>query len=185
MSRDIRCPIVTAILLVTVASGCSANHRSAETSSTSATTVTTTPQSGRVPLYEQRESANPEGLNGTPINATLVGANYPTSTGMWIGCEGVAATTTYRLDRKFTQLTATVGLQPHAPDGLAAEVTISGDGQVLSQFIVRKTATTAIDLKVDRTDSLVVAALLQEGRCAPSDAPYGALGDAFLTTTLD
>ena len=184
MSRDIRSWIVTAIVLVTVASACSANRHSAETSSTSATTVTT-PQSGRVPLYEQRESANPEGLNGTPINATLVDAHYPTSTGMWIGCEGVAAATTYRLDRKFTRLTATVGLQPHAPGGLAAEVTISGDGQVLSQFIVRKTATTAIDLKVDRTDSLVVAALLQEGRCAPSDAPYGALGDAFLMTTLD
>lgn len=157
-------------------------HRNSDTSRTSVTTVK--PQSIEVRLYEQRESAIAEGPNGTPTDATLVGESYPSSTGLWIGCAGTAATTTYRLDRKFTRLTATVGLQEQAPDGLAARVTISSDGQVLSEFTVRKTATTPVDLRVNKTDSLVVAAILEEGTCGRGDTPYGALGDAVLTTNL-
>lgn len=175
--------MVTAVLLVGLASACSPHRESADTSPTSATTVQ--PQSIEVPLYEQFESANAEGANGTPIDARLVGKSYPLSTGMWVGCRGTAATATYRLDRTFTRLTATVGLQEQAPDGLAVRVTISGDGQVLSEFTVRETATMSVDLKVDSTDSLVVAAILEQGICGQADVPYGALGDAVLTTNRD
>lgn len=104
---------------------------------------------------------------------------------MWIGCEGRAASATYRLGRKFTRLISAAGLQPHTPDGVTARVTISGDGHVLSEFTARKTTTTPVDLPVDGTDALVVAAILQEGTCATAETPYGALGDAMLTTVRD
>jgi hypothetical protein len=184
MRRDIGRWIVTVGFLVAIVGACDAN-KSANASHTSATTGTVQPRPSGVPLYEQFESASSPGPTGEPVNATLVGARYPSSTGMWIGCEGVAAEATFRLDRRFTQLTAVVGLQPHTPDGVAARITISADGHLLSEFTVRKTATNPIDLVVDRTDSLVVAAILEEGTCEPSDSPYGALGNAVLTSLRD
>ncbi len=114
------------------------------------------------------------------MNATLAGQSYPNSTGMWIGCEGVAATTTYRLDGKFTALNAVVGLQPHTPDGLAAHVTISADGQTLQQFTVDKSANVTIDLNLSGMNSLAIAAIRTTGVCAPASIPYGALGNAVL-----
>ena len=135
----------------------------------------------KVGLYQQFQSGSGVGPNGQAINATLAGESYPTSTGMWVGCEGRPATTTYRLDHKFAELNAVVGLQPHTPDGLTAHVTISGDGQVLKEFTVGKTANIPIDLTLNGMDSLVVAAILQTGICTPASIPYGALGDAVLT----
>jgi hypothetical protein len=135
----------------------------------------------KVLLYQQFESASAVGANGQAINATLAGENYPTSTGMWIGCNGQPATTTYRLDNRFAGLNAVVGLQPHTPDGLTVFVTISGDGRVLKEFTVGKTANIPIDLTVRGVNSLVVAAILQAGTCGVSTIPYGALGDASLT----
>jgi serine/threonine kinase PknH len=148
-------------------------------------TTTSQPTSAAQPikvgLYQQFQSASAVGPNGQSINATLAGESYPTSTGMWVGCEGSPATTTYRLDHKFAELNAVVGMQPHTPDGLTAHVTISGDGQVLKEFTVGKTANIPIDLTLNGMDSLVVAAILQTGICTPASIPYGALGDAVLT----
>ena len=172
---------VTTVLSVAAASACS--RESVDPSQTSETAVK--PQSVAVPLYEQWESADAEGPNGASVDATLAGRSYPASTGMWVGCRGVAATATFRLGRNFTRLTATAGLQDQAPDALAVRVTISGDGQVLDEFTVSKTGTTPVDLSVDGTDVLVVAAILEKGTCAPGRDPYGALGDAVLTTNLD
>lgn len=136
--------------------------------------------SAKVQLYQQFESASAVGANGQPINATLAGESYPTSTGMWVGCNGRPATTTYRLNHQFTELNAVVGLQPHTPDGLTVFVTISGDGQVLKEFTIGKTANIPVDLTLRGMDSLVVAAILESGTCGASTIPYGALGDASL-----
>lgn len=64
-------------------------------------------------------------------------------------------------------------------------VTISGDGQVLDEFTVSKTQTSLVDVSVGGLDLLVVAAILDKGACTPGRDPYGALGDAVLTTNLD
>jgi serine/threonine protein kinase len=139
----------------------------------------------KVGLYQQFQSASAVGPNGQPINATLAGQSYPSSTGMWVGCEGRPATVTYRLDHKFTELKAVVGLQPHTPDGLTAQVTISGDGQVLQQFTVGKSPIVPVDLNLNGMNSLVVAALRVTGVCTPASLPYGALGGAVLTQAGD
>jgi serine/threonine protein kinase len=158
---------------------------SASTSRQNASPVNPQPPSAAQPtkvgLYQQFQSASGVGPNGRPINATLAGQNFPTSTGMWVGCEGVPATTTYRLDGKFSELNAVVGLQPHTPNGLTANVTISGDGKVLQQFTVGKSATVPVDLNLTGMNSLVISAILASGVCTPASIPYGALGNAVLT----
>ncbi len=142
---------------------------------------TSAAQAVKVGLYQQFQGANAVGPNGQPINATLAGQSYPTSTGMWVGCEGKPATTTYQLDRKFTELNAVVGMQPHTPDGLTAHVTISGDGQVLQEFTVGKSANITVDLNLNGMSSLVIAAIRTSGVCTPASIPYGAFGNAVLT----
>ena len=170
------------VAAVLFAAGAACGPDSADTLPTSEPPVK--PQSLEVPLYEQLESAEAEGPTGEPFDATLVGESYPYSTGLWVGCRGTAATARFRLHRNFTRLTATAGLLEQAPDGLAVRVTISGDDRVLSEFTVRKTATTPVDLSVDRTEVLVIAAVAEEA-CGPGTDPFGALGDAVLTTNLD
>jgi hypothetical protein len=171
--------VVTAVLVIAVASACGANEHRANTSATPATTTAT--HSTKVPLYQQFERASAAGTNGQRIDATLGGKHYPTSTGMWVGCEGTAAMATYRLDRNFSRLTAVVGLQAHTPDGLTARVTITGDNRRLSEFVASKTATVPIDVMLIGMASVVVSAVVEEGSCGGSDTPYGALGDAVLT----
>jgi NPCBM/NEW2 domain len=170
--------VVAAILVIAAASGCGANAHRAGTSATPSTTAAT--HSTNVPLYQQFERASAAGINGQRLDATLAGRRYPSSTGMWIGCDGTAATATYRLDHNFSRLTATAGLQAHTPDGLTARVTITGDGRQLSEFIANKTATVPVDVPLVGIASLTVSAIVDQGTCAGSDTPYGALGDAVL-----
>lgn len=100
---------------------------------------------------------------------------------MWVGCEGTAVTSIYRLGHNFSRLRATAGLQPHTPDALTVDVTISGDGRSLQQFVLAKQNPVPIDLDVNGIDSLVVAATAVEGSlCSAASTPYGALGGAVL-----
>jgi NPCBM/NEW2 domain len=170
--------VVTAVLVIAVASACGGNEHRAGTSATTSTTAAT--HSTNVPLYQQFERASSAGANGQAIDATLAGKRYPSSTGMWVGCEGAPATATYRLDHNFSRLTAAVGLQAHTPDGLTARVTITGDNRLLTEIVASKTATVPVDVTLVGTDSLVVSAMVDQGTCAGSDTPYGALGDALL-----
>jgi hypothetical protein len=138
-------------------------------------------QSSGVPLFTQREAASAAGSNGESIDATLAGRIYRSSTGMWVGCEGTAATTTYRLSGHFSRLRAAVGLQDHTPNGLTARIAISGDGRTLIEFAAHETETVPVDLAVNGIDTLVVAAIAQGPvPCSVSSTPYGALGDAVL-----
>jgi hypothetical protein len=170
--------VVAAVLVIAVASACGANGDRTGTSATPSTTAAT--HSTNVPLYQRFERASAAGTNGQRIDATLAGKRYPSSTGMWVGCDGSAATVTYRLDHNFSRLTAAAGLQAHTPDGLTARVTITGDGRQLSGFIASKTTTVPVDVPLIGINSLVVSAVVDQGTCGASDIPYGALGDAVL-----
>lgn len=135
-----------------------------------------------VMLYETFEAQNSVGPNGKPVDATIAGTTYPDSTGMWVGCDGAAATTTYRLSGEYTRLTAVAGLQSHTPDGLMVDVTISADGVELQHFSVGTTDNMPVDVAVSGTDALVVAAIATNpSLCSISGKPYGALGAATLT----
>lgn len=151
---------------------------------TTTTTTSTRTSPAGIPLYEQFEAQSSDGPNGKPVNATLAGTNYPTSTGMWVGCSGKPATTAYRLGRKFARLQAVAGLQPHTPAGLAVKATISVNGNAVKDFTIRRTETERLDLDLTGADSLVVTAIAVDGSlCTMSGTAYGALGDAMLTPT--
>ena len=165
------------VLAAATASGCG----SASAPPSVSTVTVTAPAEVETPLYSQFESADAVGPNGEHVDATLAGARFPSSTGMWVGCEGTPATTTYRLDRKFGQLRAVAGLQPHTPDQLSVSVTLTGDGAVLKEFTLTKRDTVTLDVPLDAMQTLVVSAIVRQGTCGASDTPYGALGDAVLT----
>jgi hypothetical protein len=172
--------IVAAVLVIAVATACGGPGRHATTSGPPSTSTTGATHATNVPLYQQFERASAAGANGQAINATLAGKRYPSSTGMWVGCDGTPATATYRLDHNFSRLTGTAGLQVHTPDGLTARITITGDSRLLSDFTVSKTTTVPVDVNIVGAKSLVVSAILDQGTCAGSETPYGALGDALL-----
>ncbi len=196
--------IVTAVFAIATLSGCSAigQHRATQTVTvtptvTTTSSVTTTPSvtttsttttaptqnaPAGVPLYQRFEAERSVGPNGQPINATLAGTNYPDATGMWVGCGGQPATTTYSLNHNFTRLHAVAGLESDTPDGLETNATITGDGRVLQEFTIQKTQTATVDLDLTGIDSLVVAAIaVNPSLCGASSTPYGALGGALLT----
>ncbi|CAM2763313.1 NPCBM/NEW2 domain-containing protein [Mycobacterium intermedium] len=171
-------------MAISVLGGCETTERRSapqRSTITSSTTLTSTGPAS-VPLYEQFEAQNSDGPNGKPINATLAGTNYRNSTGMWVGCSGRPATTTYRLRGMFARLKAVAGLQPHTPAELAVKATVAVNGNVVKVFTIRRTDTERIDLDVSGADSLVVTAIAADNsRCTTSQTPYGALGDAMLT----
>jgi hypothetical protein len=185
--------IIAGALAIAVASGCSesAQHSGSSTAtntstqpSTLAETPTTTTQNALpgVPLYRQFEAERSVGPNGKPINATLAGTNYPDATGMWVGCGGQPATTTYRLTGGFSRLHAIAGLEPNTPDGLKTHATLTADGRVLQEFTIEKTQTQPIDVDLTGVDTFVVAAIaVNPSLCGSSSTPYGALGAALLT----
>lgn len=185
--------IIAGALAIGVASGCSESgqHTSSSTvtdtstqTSTLAETPTTTTQNALpgVPLYRQFEAERSVGPNGKPINATLAGDNYPDATGMWVGCSGQPATTTYKLSGGFSRLHAVAGLEPNTPDGLKTHATITADGRDVQEFTIEKTQTQPIDVDLTGVDTLVVAAIaVNPSLCGSSSTPYGALGAALLT----
>lgn len=133
-------------------------------------------------LYERFEAQHSIGPNGKPVDTTLAGTPYPSSTGMWVGCDGEIATTTYQLGGQYARLHAVAGLQPHAPDKLTVKVTISGDDKPLQEFVVGKSKTEPVDLDVTGVDELVVSAIaVDRSQCGVSGTPYGAFGTAVLT----
>ncbi|WP_133694085.1 NPCBM/NEW2 domain-containing protein [Mycobacterium sp. BK086] len=141
-----------------------------------------TPSVSGVPLYSRFQAEHSVGPNGKAIGADLAGTSFPNSTGMWVGCSGEEATTTYDLNGQFTRLQATAGLQLHTPDALNVRVTISGDDRELERFEAQKATTVAVDVDVNGVEALVVAAIATNpALCTVSDKPYGALGGAMLT----
>lgn len=173
------------LVVIAAVSACTVWPQKAATSTVtvtaSSTPVERTQQRG-VPLYESFEAQNSVGPNGQPVTASLAGTRYPNSTGMWVGCDGEPATTTYRLGGRYSRLQASAGLQPHAPDALSVDVSIAADGKSLAHFIISKNATAPVDLDVGGADALVVSAIaVDRSVCGTSDTPYGALGTAMLT----
>lgn len=141
-------------------------------------TFTVTEQAAGVPLYTLLDSTSAVGTNGQQIDATLAGQRFEDSTGMWVGCEGSAATATFQLDGRYGRLTATAGLQSHTPSELTAHVTITGDGAVLSEFTTGPGNTVPVEVSVAGVREVTVAAIRESGTCTVSGRPYGALGNA-------
>ncbi len=145
------------------------------------TAPSSTPAAPVTHLYQQFEAEHSVGPNGQAVEATLAGVTFPYSTGMWVGCSGEPATTTYRLGRQFVRLTAAAGLQPHTPEKLTVKVNIIGDGNNLQEFVVGTKDTQPVNLDVTGVDALVVSAIAVDGSlCGSSGTPYGALGTAVL-----
>lgn len=194
MIRSIHIQFAVAVLAVGAISGCGSAEKQATTATSSAeataatsatapaTTSAPAENAAQVPLYQEFEAEHSVGPNGKPVNASLAGTEYPNSTGMWVGCGGEAATTTYRLSGKFTHLHAIAGLQPHTPDQLNVDVTITGDGKSLKQFSLTKQNPVPVDVDLGGVDALVVAAIaVNNSLCGASGTPYGALGAAELS----
>lgn len=200
MVRSLQIQLVIAAVAIATASGCGSDNKQADPSTVTVTssaaaespgatagttpgpTPTTADNGPHTPLYQEFEAEHSVGPNGKAINASLAGTEYPNSTGMWIGCGGEPATTTYRLSGKFSHLHATAGLQPHTPDQLNVNVTITGDGHSLQQFALTKQNPVPVNVDVGGVDALVVSAIAVNNElCGASGTPYGALGAAELS----
>ncbi|MET9329372.1 NPCBM/NEW2 domain-containing protein [Tsukamurella sp. NPDC003166] len=134
------------------------------------------------PLYTRLITSSAVGGTGQALTAMLAGATYRSATGVWVGCEGTAATAVYRLSGDFAKLTGLLGLQPHTPADLQVRVSIVVDGGTrLSVVLTRNGQPQSISIPVADARILTVSALATVGQCAPAAAPYGAIGAASLT----
>lgn len=153
------------------------------TASSSPTTAapTTSPSPTSTPLYELLGDANAVGKTGGLVEATLRGKTYPGATGVWVGCEGTAATATYPLKGRYAALTGELGLMDHTPPQVSAKVTILVDGSpTFSQVLRRDQAPVHLNVPVTDAQSITVTALAVSGDCGAADLPYGAIVDAEL-----
>ncbi|MCA0155762.1 NPCBM/NEW2 domain-containing protein [Tsukamurella sp. M9C] len=156
----------------------------AKTATASSLTATedVSPTPTGTPLYARLASSSAVGDTGQALTATLAGTTYRSATGVWIGCEGTAATAVYRLGGEFTKLTGVLGLQPHTPRDLRVRVSFIVDGATkLAATLARDDAPQTISIPLDGARSVTVSALATDGECAPAPAPYGAIGAASLT----
>lgn len=134
------------------------------------------------PLHTRLATSSAMGDTGQALTATLAGTTYRGATGIWIGCEGTAATAVYRLGGEFAELTGVLGLQPHTPRDLQVRVSFIVDGETkLTTVLARDGQPQTITIPLDGARSLTVSALAIDGECAPAPAPYGAIGAASLT----
>ena len=123
------------------------------------------------------------GRSGELTAGQLDGISYPQSTSAWVGCDGSAATLTYRLGGRYTRLRGTAGLAPHTPADVVATISVTGDGKPLASLAVSASQTSPLDVDVTGVQELVVEAIRTEGVCEDSPTPYGVLGDAYLVPT--
>ncbi len=134
------------------------------------------------PLHTRLAASSAVGNTGQALTAVIAGTTYRSATGVWIGCEGTAATAVYRLGGEFAELTGVVGLQPHTPRGLHVKISFSVDGVTeLAPVLTRDDRPRTISVPLAGARSLTVAAIATDGWCAPAPAPYGAIGAASLT----
>lgn len=145
-----------------------------------ATPTQTTPIG--TPLYTRLTTSSAGGATGHALTASLGGTTYLSATGVWVGCEGTAATAVYRLRGEFTKLTGVLGLQPHTPRSLQVKFGVVVDGETrYTTTMVRGDRPQIISVPLDGARSVTVTALATAGECAPAPAPYGAIGAASLT----
>jgi hypothetical protein len=175
-------PVHTHFMIMALAIGAISGYSFSTQQENISTATVSLINATQVPLYTEFQAERSVGPNGKQIDASLAGKDYPNSTGMWVGCSGQAATTTYHLSHKYNRLQATAGLQPHTPEQLNVNVTITGDNRTLQQFALTKQNPVPVDVNLSGVDSLVVAAIAVNNQlCGSSGTPYGALGNAELT----
>lgn len=105
---------------------------------------------------------------------------YRNSTNHWIGCDGTVAKSVFALDGQWTELSIAFGLQTATPDGLSAQLVISGDGTpLLSTSVSQGTVLTRRVIDVTGVTSLEVEASTQDP-CGFSPEGYGAFLDTFV-----
>ncbi|WP_158635118.1 NPCBM/NEW2 domain-containing protein [Tsukamurella asaccharolytica] len=140
------------------------------------------PTPAGTPLHTRLASSSAVGDTGQALTATIAGTTYRSATGIWIGCEGTAATAVYRLGGEFARLTGVLGLQPHTPPSLRVRISFIVDGETkLAATLTRDDGPQPITIPLDGAQSLIVSAVRNGGECAPAAAPYGAIGAASLT----
>lgn len=140
------------------------------------------PTPAATPLYSRLTSSSATGDTGQALTATLGGTTYPGATGVWIGCEGTAATAVYRLGGEFARLTGVLGLQPHTPAGLRVRISVIVDGDTKRvATLTRDDPPQNLVIPLDGARSVTVGALAIAGECALAAAPYGAIGAAGLS----
>ncbi|VDR37333.1 NPCBM/NEW2 domain [Tsukamurella paurometabola] len=148
----------------------------------SSTGAAAAPTPAATPLYSRLTSSSATGDTGQALTATLGGTTYPGATGVWIGCEGTAATAVYRLGGEFARLTGVLGLQPHTPAGLRVRISVIVDGDTKRvATLTRDDPPQNLVIPLDGARSVTVAALAIAGECALAAAPYGAIGAAGLS----
>ncbi|WP_139061815.1 NPCBM/NEW2 domain-containing protein [Tsukamurella pulmonis] len=133
------------------------------------------------PLYARLAASSAVGDTGQALTARIAGTTYRSATGIWIGCEGTAATAVYRLGGEFAALTGVLGLQPHTPERLRVRVSFIVDGETrLATTLARDEQPRTVSIPLDGARAVTVSALAIAGECAPAPAPYGAIGAASL-----
>lgn len=143
-------------------------------------TALTTPTG--TPLHARLTTASAGGATGQALTANLGGVSYRGATGVWVGCEGTAASAVYLVGGEFSNLSGMLGLQPHTPPELRVRIQIIVDGTVkLTSNLRRDSQPQAISVPIAGARSITVVALKTSGECAPAPAPYGAIGAASLT----
>lgn len=133
-------------------------------------------------LYELDSDANfDSGGQITVIVAGGDGAEHADSTSQWLGCDGVAAVTTYQLDGDYSTLNGHLAFREGTPAGLLAEVQIETDLGVLGAYQVDSDGGTSLQLLVEGASTLTVTAEVSAGQCAIDDVGYLVFVDTYLT----
>lgn len=133
-------------------------------------------------LYEIDSDANFD--SGGQISVAVAGgdgAEHADSTSQWLGCDGVAAVTTYQLDGGYTSLHGTLAFREGTPQGLLAEVLIETDLGVLGNYQVDSDGGLPLQLLVEGANTLTVTAEVSEGTCGNDTVGYLVFADAYLT----
>lgn len=105
---------------------------------------------------------------------------YRNSTNQWIGCDGTVAKIVFALDGQWTELSMAFGLQTATPDGLSAQLVISGDGTpLLTTTVTQGTVLSRRVIDVTGVTNLEVEASTQD-RCGFSPEGYGAFLDTYV-----
>ncbi len=133
-------------------------------------------------LYEVPSDANFD--SGGQVDVVVAGgdgANHPDSTAQWLGCDGVAAVTTYALDGRYSMLDGTLAFREGTPAAVVAEVSIATDLGVLGSYRIESDGGVPLQLVLDGAEELVVTAEVSEGECEVDDDAYLVFVDAVVT----
>ncbi len=133
-------------------------------------------------LHQVRATTGQSSATSAPVTIHRLEntLTFPNSTTQWVGCSGDTAETVYRLDGAYRTLSFAFGLRDHTPDGLTAQIRITGDGRELAATSVTVgSVLSRAELDVAGVDQLTVS-VRTDDRCTISSVAYGAFLDTWL-----